>query len=1201
MKQHSGKPKLPLLSFLIILFCFVQNSYGQQKASSTFLFEENKNQHPVQVKYKAGIGDGLTLFMEKNKFTFLKYNPKELEKIHEDSHDKKMKKSGMVNFHSFSMEFLNANPSVQINAENKSSFYYNYFHGNDPSKWASEIYSYKKVNYTGLYNGIDLAAYDQDNYFKYDLVVAPGIDPGMIQIKISGADQVYISDNKLYIKTSTGDIVENIPYTYQIINGKKTEVTCQYKLVDEVLSFILPNGYNTDLPLVIDPVLIAATYSGAPSSTTTYGHCATYDIAGNIYTGGECFDPGYPTTAGAFQSVYGGWVDIAISKLNPDGSALIWASYAGGTDDEIPNSLFVNASQEIYVLGATTSANYPTTAGCFDNSHNGLEDITVTHFNATGTALIGSTFVGGSGDDGGGWVPWGINGHDGMRGEIIVDGSNNAWIGSFTSSANFPTSAGTYDNSLGGTWDGCAFRLTSNMSTLQWSTYLGGTSDDGAYGLRLNTAGELYVTGVTQSNNFPSTAGVYDNSHNGMSDAFMSRFNPAGNTLLSSTFLGTAMDEIGYFMDIDINENVWVYGISQGAMPVTAGVYSNAGSGNFISKFDPGLNTLVISTVFGDGAGGYLEPEAFMIDECENIYAAGFGSSSTYPTTANALYPTQAGAGGGSCYFIVLEKDAVALSYGSFYFGWHVDGGTSRFDPSGAVYLGICIGGGGATTPAWAYKDNVNAPGWDMFVVKIDFEQQGVVANAIANPSAVGCAPFTVDFTNGSNNAISYFWDFDDAGSTSTLFEPSHTFNNPGTYDVMLIAVDSTTCNVSDTTYLTIQVGAGANVLADFDYELFSCGNYTLQTQNTSVGSQVYSWDFGDGNTSTVTSPTHIYAGVGPWTITLISTDTVCNGADTTSIDITFTNPTAPTADFTAQQQPNCDFIIANFQNNSQNANIYLWNFGDGNTSTQINPSHTYSNPGNYVVTLIAYDTVCNQQDQLAINITVDGGLVITVPDGEICPDQPAILDAGPIGDTYLWSTGDTTQTITVTQPGTYTIQVTLGNCTDIETVVLSELTFNPAPDTPLVCPGKTVLHAGVGSNYLWSTGATTESIFVSEETTVWYQKLVGYCLVTDTIVIRYRYKSPDVFIPNSFTPNEDGLNEIFYVVGADKEDYEFMIFDRWGELIFYSNDPAKGWDGKYKNGKLVQLGTYAWKLFYKNYCLAPTYQTKFGHINVIR
>jgi gliding motility-associated-like protein len=1185
------------------LLFLATNLQAQQINNAGFLFEENKNQHPAQVKYKAGIGEGLSLFMEKDKFTFLKYDPLELEKIHDEAHEKNTKKSGFVHLHAFQMSFLGANPGVELSAADKSPFYYNYFRGNNPATWASEVYSYQHVNYKNIYQGIDIHAYSQNNFFKYDFVVKAGINPDMIQMKITGADDISVVNNTLIIKTSVGEVVENIPYTYQIIDGEKKEVECNYVLsMDGIVSFEFPNGYNNQYPLIIDPVLIAASYSGGPASCTTYGHCATYDVAGNIYTGGECFDPGYPTTAGAFQSAYAGVVDIAIGKLNPNGSALVWASYVGGADGDIPNSLFVNNSQEIYILGATSSNDYPTTAGCFDNSYNGLEDIVVTHFNSTGTALLGSTYVGGSGDDGGGWVPWSVNGHDGMRGEIIVDAANNAWIGSFTSSANFPTSAGTYDNNLNGTWDACAFRLSPNTATLQWSTYLGGNADDGAYGLRLNTAGELYLTGVSASADFPATPGAYDVSHNGGSDAYIARFNPGGATLSSCTFLGTAQSDIGYFMDIDIDENVYIYGISQGGgLPITPGVYNNPGSGNFISKFNPTLSTLMISTQFGDGLGYYLEPEAFMVDKCKNIYISGFGGNDGYPTTANGLYTTTAAAGYGSCYFMVLEQDAASLLYGSFYFGSHVDGGTSRFDPNGSIYQGICIGSGGATTPPWAYKDNTNAPGWDMYVVKIDFEQLGVVAHAGASPSTSGCAPFTVNFTNNSNNALSYYWDFDDAGDTSTLFQPSHTFNNPGTYDVMLIAIDSSTCNVSDTTYLTIQVGAGANVLADFDYQLFNCGTYTFQGQNTSTGSQTYSWNFGDGNTSTQTNPSHNYAGLGPWVVTLIATDTICNGSDTISMNIQFTNPTAPVADFQVNQQPNCDFIIADFLNNSQNCNTYLWNFGDGNTSTLANPSHTYSNPGNYNITLTVYDTVCNQQDQMVLQITLDAGLVINVPNGEICDGQPAVLDAGAGFDTYLWSTGDTTSTTTVTQPGTYTIQATLGNCTETATVVLTELTFNPAPDTPLVCPGNVVLHAGAGSQYVWSTGATTESISVSNEVTVWYHKLVGYCLVSDTIVLRYRYKSPDVFIPNSFTPNEDGLNEIFYVVGADKEDYELMIFDRWGELIFYSDDPVKGWDGRYKTGKLVPQGSYVWKLFYKNYCLAPTYQTKFGHINVIR
>jgi hypothetical protein len=258
---------------------------------------------------------------------------------------------------------------------------------------------------------------------------------------------------------------------------------------------------------------------------------------------------------------------------------------------------------------------------------------------------------------------------------------------------------------------------------LGWSTFIGGTAADGAYALRINTAGEVYCSGVTCSNDFPATAGTYNVSNSGgTSEGFIARFNSTGTALLAATYFGTPQNEICYFIDLDPAENPCVFGSSTGSMPVTVGVYNNSGAGNFVSMFDAGLTTLQYSTVFGGAPASFLEPQAFVVDNNGYIYCAGFNSQATYPVTpATAIYSTQASCSNGSCYFIILSPNATQLTFGSFYFGWHVDGGTSRFSDDGVMNLGICIGAGNAPNSSWAYGDNLNAPGWDMYVLKVDF------------------------------------------------------------------------------------------------------------------------------------------------------------------------------------------------------------------------------------------------------------------------------------------------------------------------------------------------------------------------------------------------------------------------------------------------------------------------------------------------
>ena len=1037
---------------LAIVVLITTNCFGQTK--NQFFIEENKNQFPETVKYKADL-PGSRLFFEKNKFTFVIHSVDDLKRIHdakhleESGHQKGQSKSidETIRLHSFQATFVNSNPNVVLNSENKSSFYSNYFIGNNSQKWSSEVYSYEKIIYKNLYPNIDLVAYSKDNQFKYDFIIQAGSNPNQIQINYTGAEQLLINNNTLIIKTSIGDVVESIPLAYQMINGKQISVACNYLLNDTKISFQFPSGYNQNYPLIIDPVLVAATYAGG--TAMTFGHSATYDNSANIYTGGECFGAGYPATLGAFDVSFAGSTDIAISKLNPNGSNLIWATYLGGTGGEIPNSLFVNNSGEIYIMGASNSINYPVTAGCFDNTQNGVEDIVVSHLNATGTALVGSTYIGGTGSEGRGGIYW-MNGHDGMRGEIIVDASDNAWIANYTSSTDFPTTVGAYDQTYnGGAWDACVLKLSSNMSSLLWSTFLGGVSDDVGYGLRLNSVGEAYVTGVTSDNTFPSTAGVYQSTfQGGASDGFITKFNASGSGLVASTFIGgtggTSDYDASYFIDLDGSGDPYIFGTSQGAMPVTGGVYSNAGSGNFISKLNANLTALAYSTVVGGGAASFIEPEAFMVDTCENVYIAGFGAFGSYPVTPTALYTSTTALG--NCYLMTLSKDAMSLLYGSFYHGNHVDGGTSRFDPSGTIYLGICMGST-VPVPAWAW--DTSAPSWDMFVVKIEFQLAGVNAVASVTPDDTVCLGTSVSFNNTSNG-VTYIWDFGDGSPTSSVVSPTHFYTATGIYIVSLTAIDSASCNIIDSTFITITVLASPSASAGNDTTVCSG-----PVQLTASGGTTYLWtpSIGLSNpniANPIANPTTtstyivevsngacsdfdtitIYSGAP---VVVSSNQTICAGDSvglTSSGGITYSwtpsaglgsssiaNPvasptTTTTYTVTATDANGCtgsasvtivvnpiissDFFITpappyyinttiTFNDYSTSANT--WDFGDNTNSSLQSPDHMYTIPGIYTICHVidvagCVDTICKTVEVSPFNILVPN-VITTNGDGQ--------------------------------------------------------------------------------------------------------------------------------------------------------------------------------------------------------------------------
>jgi len=1191
------------VAILLLLLPMVAFAHGDHPEKGGLLFEENKRQYPSSVQFMADIPGG-RLFVEKGQLRYAYHNPDELKYIHDVlGHEKNLSSSEIdaqtVHFHSVFVNFLGNSAEQEFTTGEKENYSRNYFKGSSPSGWSGGVSVYRTVGIRGLYPGIDLSLYSSGPHLKYDLYVAAGADPSVIRMQYEGADDLKLKDDGiLYMKTSVNEVMELAPVAYQTISGAKIPVNCRYRLDGNVLSFEFPDGYNTAYTLVIDPVLVASTYSG--SNATTYGHSATYDDQGNIYAGGRCFGAGYPTTPGAYDGTFGGSVDVSISKYSPNGTTLLYATYLGGTNDDYVHSMIVNTAGELYIMGSTSSADYPTTAGTLQPAIGGGYDIIISRLNPAGNTLLSSTYLGGTATDGQNMIAQ--NYGDGYRGEIDLDGSGNILIANFSSSTNFPVTPGAFDGSHNGAQDGVVCKLNSSLTGLLFSTFIGGSGDDATYEVSETSLGDLLICGGTASNNFPVTAGAYQTTYQGGThDGWVGRISANGSSLVASTYYGTAGYEQVFFSDIDNMDNIYVYGQADNVPAITPGTYSQPGGTMFLAMLNTPCSSVTWSTGIGPAAG--QTPTAFLVDQCRKIYMAGWDGTAGLPVSPGAIQSTTDGS---DFYLLVLAQDADSLLYAT-YMGdgssWeHVDGGTSRFDKQGIVYEAVCEGGTSFPTTPGAYS-NTSTVGWDIVVFKIDFEQQGVIARASAAPSIVGCAPFTVNFNNTSLNAQAYFWDFDDGTATSTLFQPSHTFQNPGTYQVMLVATDSTTCNISDTTYITIQVGAGDSVEASFDYVLASCSTYNLIADNTSFGAQDFLWIFGDGDSSDVENPTHSYSTPGPWTVTLIATDTVCIGADTIQVQIQFGPPVLPVADFTYLQSPDCEEITVTFTNNSQNAGAYFWDFGDGNSSYAENPTHVFDNPGDYLITFIATDTLCNQKDTMQMTITVDGGIAIDLgPDGEICPDQAVNFDAGSGAESYLWSTGDTTQAITVTASGTYIVEAVKGNCVSRDTITLYALTFDPAPDTNLVCPGALTLHAGNGNSFLWSTGATTESITVLEETTVWYEKWVGYCLVKDTIVVQHRYRSPDVYIPNTFTPNNDGLNEAFHIVGADKEDYELMIFNRWGEMLFYSNSPSEGWNGRYMDSQqIVPQGTYVWKVHYVNYCQDPYDQTRIGHINVIR
>ncbi|MCB0778548.1 MAG: hypothetical protein KDC03_03215, partial [Flavobacteriales bacterium] len=474
------------------------------------------------------------------------------------------------------MRFTDAAPDARLEAHGRTAHYYNYFLGDDPAKWAGQVPAFAELVYRDLWPGIDLRLHGADGSFKYDILLDADADSWAVGFTFEGLDELKVdAAGRLILRTSVGDLIESRPVAWYA-DDPEEPVGCHFHLEGNTLRFRLDEGTDRSRPIVIDPLLIASTLSGS-TGDDNYGHCATFDDAGNIYTGARNFGPGYPSTIGAFQTAMGGGgTDMVFSKYDQDGSTLIWASYLGGSDMENPHSLIVTDNEELCVLGSTQSSNFPTTSAAFDNTFNGVVDITVTVFNSAGSGLVGSTYLGGSGTDGNNVMA--ANYGEAFRGEIVLDNAGNIHVASFTSSSGFPTTPGVLQPLLGGDQDGVVFSIDPACSNLLYSTFLGGTNDDNALGIRVEASGEVLVTGATESSNLPMAAGGLNPSYlGGARDGYVLRLAPGGTSILNGTFYGTVDEDRPYFLDTDNQGDVWIYGQTEGTLPmVPAGAYGNA-------------------------------------------------------------------------------------------------------------------------------------------------------------------------------------------------------------------------------------------------------------------------------------------------------------------------------------------------------------------------------------------------------------------------------------------------------------------------------------------------------------------------------------------------------------------------------------------------------------------------------------------------
>jgi hypothetical protein len=496
----------------------VSEAYGKLPLS----FEANQGQTDNRVNFVSR-GKGYTLFLTPTEavLSLTKDEPKAKGQRQEAKRKQEQPESTPSSV--LRMQLVGANSQPQVTGIEKLSGRVNYFIGNDPQQWHTDVPTYAKVEYQEVYPGVDLVYYGNQRQLEYDFIVAPGAKPKAIELAFQGTDKLEIdAEGNLVIGIDGVEIIQRAPVSYQEIDGVKHTISSRYELRDEHRVGFEVNPYDASRTLVIDPMLVYSTFLGG--IYTDYAWAIAVDSQGFAYVTGNTGWSDFPKTTSA---VFSGPYDVFVTKLSPDGRSLAYSTFFGGSGSELGLAIALDKDQETgqrgrlglaYVTGYSCSTNFPTTPGAFDTIHNNVtwasSDGFVTKLDVNGT-LVYSTYLGGTDND--------------SAEGIDVDSQGIAYIAGLTWSPSFPTTQGAYDTTHHGKADGFVTKLNAMGSALAYSTFIGGMDMDCIRDITVE-ADLAYVTGETRSTNapdtlgaFPTTVGAYDRTHNGGADAFVTK------------------------------------------------------------------------------------------------------------------------------------------------------------------------------------------------------------------------------------------------------------------------------------------------------------------------------------------------------------------------------------------------------------------------------------------------------------------------------------------------------------------------------------------------------------------------------------------------------------------------------------------------------------------------------------------------------
>ncbi|HXM99991.1 MAG TPA: SBBP repeat-containing protein [Candidatus Dormibacteraeota bacterium] len=764
-------------------------------------FEKNQGQAATEVEYIShGKGYGLVLTSREAVLLLRHSNPNHAAPIHgtatfQDSRSARQpEKTSVVRMH-----LAGANSAPGIEASDRLPGIANYFIGNDPRYWHTNIPSYSRIKYTGVYPGVDLVFYGNQSRLEYDFVVAPGTDPSVIRMNLAGTDHLRINARgDLVLSVSGGEVILQKPVVYQQVNGARHEIAGKYLLEGKHdVSFAVAN-YDRNESLILDPVLNYSSYLGGSSDDSGFG--IAVDSQGDAFVTGTTFSTDFPTTTNAFNKgplAVNTKGAVFVTELNPAGTQQFYSSYVAGSGGDSGLGIALDSTGKIYVTGQTFSINFPTTLnalkpGPLAANAAGTSFVFKIDPALSGTgSLVYSSYLGGP------------NGDYGSA--IAADSGGNAYITGFTKSVAgsgltaFPTTSGAFQSSLSNTF-GNAFlsridTTKSGSASLIYSTYLGGNGanaanpasvgfGEGGFGIAVDSTNAAYIVGITTSTNFPTTATTAFQATAPqaatLGTIFVSKIDTSGGktglaSLLYSTYLGGEKADYGFAIALGPSNVAYVTGTTNSLnFPTFAGAFQRAGNASgaaFISLVDTGQTgsaSLKYSTFLGGTAGSSSTAFGIRADAAGNAYVAGQTNSASFPVTSGAFQPKLAPGAVADAFVSKLNpagNGSIDLIY-STYFGGKGNGSTSTdtvnaiaIDASNNAYFtGTTFSTNLPVFPnPGAFQTTLKGPS-DAFVAKLTLVP--VVGLAPANLAFGGqfltttSAAQSVTLTNNGNTAL---------------------------------------------------------------------------------------------------------------------------------------------------------------------------------------------------------------------------------------------------------------------------------------------------------------------------------------------------------------------------------------------------------------------------------------------------------------